>query len=295
MKLIGEIIEGATDSKTSIADTLRKCLVLSFKLKNDNLKEWLNKELNGYICKDELPEYRKSIGIAKGLFLGGFGAQIDNQPLSPSVLKEQHRHLARNIDFFQPIASYENADGITNAISDWPADITAMYQLKFIDGYVLNRAWIEIPASITKGLLDTVRTRLLYFALEIQAQLPSGDEAAVEEIPLATVEQIIQVTIINGGYNVIGNVDKFQSITINKGDIEALRRELQKLGIEQSDIEQFEKTLSSEGVEEPKTLGNKTLGWITATARRLGASGLRIGEKVVEETIKSAVKGYLGL
>jgi len=43
MKLVDEIIDGAVDGKTPIADILRKCLVLAFQLKNGRLKEWVEK------------------------------------------------------------------------------------------------------------------------------------------------------------------------------------------------------------------------------------------------------------
>ena len=47
-KLVNEIIEMAADGKRPVADALRKCLILSFELKNDRLKAWANQELSGY-------------------------------------------------------------------------------------------------------------------------------------------------------------------------------------------------------------------------------------------------------
>jgi hypothetical protein len=41
MKLVDEIIEMAADGKKPLADVLRKCLILSFSLKNDTLKVWV--------------------------------------------------------------------------------------------------------------------------------------------------------------------------------------------------------------------------------------------------------------
>jgi hypothetical protein len=55
IKLVDEIIEMAADGKKPLADALRKCLVLAFELKNERLKEWIEKELNGYTNKDEVP------------------------------------------------------------------------------------------------------------------------------------------------------------------------------------------------------------------------------------------------
>src|SRR5665213_136728 len=88
MKLIDEIIELASGEQGSVATILRKCLVLAHTLKNDRLKAWAENELNGYRTDNDeaVPEYRKTSVTAKGLFIGSFGAQINNQP-TPSNLQ----------------------------------------------------------------------------------------------------------------------------------------------------------------------------------------------------------------
>jgi hypothetical protein len=87
MKLLDEITEMASDGKHPLADALRKCLVLSFELKNDKLREWTNGELNGFDKDDELPKYRKVNLHSKGSFSGYAGAHVRNMPLPLGVLK----------------------------------------------------------------------------------------------------------------------------------------------------------------------------------------------------------------
>ena len=70
MRLVDEIVEMAADGKRSIADALRKCLILGFELKNDRLKEWAEKELNGYDRDDVVPQYRCVALNSKGNFTG---------------------------------------------------------------------------------------------------------------------------------------------------------------------------------------------------------------------------------
>jgi hypothetical protein len=68
MKLLDEIIDLAVDDQAPISVLLRKCLVLSYKLNNDRLRSWSDKELNGYNrSDDEVPEYRKVNTIARGI------------------------------------------------------------------------------------------------------------------------------------------------------------------------------------------------------------------------------------
>jgi hypothetical protein len=106
MKLIDEIIELAVDDTASLPVILRKCLVLAHQLKNQQLRVWAQRELDGYSRDDSLPEYRKTDASAKGMFAGPMGSSLKNQPLPPIVLEPKHRSFAEKIELRQPIASY---------------------------------------------------------------------------------------------------------------------------------------------------------------------------------------------
>ncbi|MBY5327640.1 hypothetical protein [Rhizobium leguminosarum] len=299
MKLLTEIIESVTVTKEPIADILRRCLVLAFKLKNDTLKEWLEHELNGYSLDEALPDYRQTIGRAKGIFFGPFGQQINDQPLAPGIMSPEHQHWARDIKLRQPIAAYDLASENGSARIEWPADLVVLYQEKFIDGMALNRAWIEIPTSVMAGLKDTIRTRVLTLVLEIQDELPADTDAAVEEIPPAVVDRIVY-QIILGGTNVFGNVNEFNATTVMAGDLKSLEASLKKLGITDEDFRALETSLKEDGTysidaARPMSLGKKTMKWITAAGTKAGGGAVKISAAVAEEAIKAAIKRYLGL
>jgi len=135
MKLLDEIIDLASSEKGSVATLLRKCLVLAHALKNDRLKVWAEHELNGYDPTDgAIPKYRKAAAPAKGFFVGSFGVQINNQPIPPAMLKERDRHFAESVVLSQPIASYENVEGDSRFVFEWPANLTVLYQRQFFRG-----------------------------------------------------------------------------------------------------------------------------------------------------------------
>lgn len=126
-KLVDEIIAMTTDSKRSLADALRKCLILAFDLNNDKLKEWIEKELNGYSQGDEVPEYRKAMLQSKGNFTGGGGAWLPARPLPMGIIDEQHQHMLTS-KLVQPIAGYEGSeDKKGQAVINWPPDLIAHY------------------------------------------------------------------------------------------------------------------------------------------------------------------------
>ena len=59
MNILTEIVDLLSDEKNSLASALLKMKVLSSRLNNHELSEWIDKEINGYNNKDMLPEYRK--------------------------------------------------------------------------------------------------------------------------------------------------------------------------------------------------------------------------------------------
>jgi hypothetical protein len=143
MKLVDEIIELASDGKKSLADALRKCLVLAFELKNEALKEWTEKELNGFYKGDVVPKYREANLHSKGNFTGIGGSRLTNRPLPLSVLDKEHRDLLTH-RLVQPIAAYETliaAAADKNPSINWPPDLIVHYQEKFIEDFVLSSAW----------------------------------------------------------------------------------------------------------------------------------------------------------
>jgi len=299
MKLLDDIVLSVSEVEEPVARTLRRCLVLAYKLKNETLKTWVEKELNGYENDDELPDYRQSVGNAKGVFLGPFGGVLSDQPLAASILEEKHRHFATTIRLNQPIAVYEMNDNDAGGAIPWPADLVVTYQSSFMKGWALNRAWMDIPASVTKGLIDTVRTRVLTFALQIQDELRDESEESIESIPPAVVERMVNVTIL-GGNNVFGDVQEFNAPTVVAGDIQSLKAALESLGVTEGEFAELEASLqqgSTYPVEDrtDQTLSKRTAEWISTTAKKLGSAGVKIGGKVVEEAVKRLVMDYLGM
>lgn len=231
MQILQEIIEGAVSSDAPISGLLRKCLVMAYQLNNGRLKAWVDKELDGYANDEPIPEYRQVNAGAKGYFLGPYGAEIRNQPLPPAVLEPQHQHWASTLNLVQPIAAYEllverskTADASGEAVIEWPANLTARYQTKFIRGYTLNRAWQEIPHSSIVSLVDTVRNRVLRFALELRQELGDVSDDPTT-LPAEKVDQYV-TNYIFGGNNVFSGttngVTQIGNIVVAKGDLTGL-------------------------------------------------------------------------
>jgi hypothetical protein len=300
-KLLDEIIDLAAGERGSVSTLLRKCLVLSHALRNNRLREWAEHELNGYDGDDEgLPDYRRTPAAAKGLFVGHFGAQINSQPLPPAMLQERHRRFAESVVLTQPIAAYESMSGSgrPSFAVEWPANLTVIYQAAFIQDFVLNRAWQEIPASVLVGLFDTIKTRVLRLALELKDDLGLVSED-LNELPSDKIDQQVN-TYIFGGTNVIASKDftQIDKLEINQGDWTALAEALNGLGVQNSAIAGLKSALdhdSKDGVAATPGLGKRTAGWLKELGKKSGHLAVSVGIEVLQKQASKWILDYLGL
>jgi hypothetical protein len=123
----------------------------------------------------------------------------------------------------QPIAAISSlvANKDTRTLEEpWNPDIVALIGRGIYEHMVCMQAWKVIPASLLVAILDTVRTRVLNFALEIETQNPSAGEAMLDEKPLPpeTVQQIFNTYISGDVQNLAsGSTNVSQSATWQEG------------------------------------------------------------------------------
>jgi AbiTii len=305
MQLLDEIVDLAVDDETSLSVLLRKCLVLSHRLKNERLKTWAEKELDGYTNDDALPDYRVTNTNSKGVFFGAFGSKIENQPIPTLMLKERHRALVEIAHFRSPIASYQlGTKGEEGQWTiPWSPNLVAIYQAKFYEGaYALVSAWQVVPTTFIAALLDTVRNRILKLALELEEELGSaGDDLAA--LPPERIDQTV-ITNIYGGHVVIAGrveeVTQADSIVVIKGDLTSLNDALARLGARKREVRALEDALAEDAAAPASpAIGQRTLGWIQSAAIKLARKGgdaaLDVAKAEMTAELTKLVSQFLGL
>jgi hypothetical protein len=284
MTLLDDIIEAATDDKVPIGTLLRKCLVLEQSNPSEKFRVWLNNELDGYNKDDELPTYRNFHAVSYGHFIGIMGRQLANQPLSLHILDKADREQMAMCPLPQPASSYEGRPNRTDdAQLPWNPSLTSKYQSKFFldSDFVLNRAWQLIPGSVLVALLETVRTRVLRFALALRGQLgPSAP--TVEKLSSAAIDKSV-VNHIYGGNIVIAshaeNVSQLAQTNIAVGDTTALKAALKSLGITDEGIKQLEADMEAE----KDTIGPRLKKWMADTGKYLGKETVKAGADMAKK------------
>lgn len=307
MSLLREIQTAATEGNTDIPSLLRKVKVLAYRLKNEELKKWVDLELNGYKDRNELPEYRKLSVTALGHFVGPFGSGFQNCPIPSLSLPENFRHFAKTAHLKQGVSAYAAAvhaakDSGGGAVQvRWPADVVALVGDKIIEDHVLMDAWQVVSIGSLTQLLDTIQTRVLNFALELEAADPNAGEQTGEPSKLSTdqVTQAFTTIILGSGASVsIGGDVTSQTVVndVRHMDFESLKETLGKLGVAENDIVDLESAMKSDGnTKDKKTWGKSVSGWVGSMVAKATSGAWKVATSAGAEVLSKALCKYYGL
>lgn len=303
MTLLRDIQNSAIDSNVRLSDLLRKCKILSARLENAEFERWVDAELNGYPSQDALPPYRIVGCIAKGHLGGPFGAEMRNITIPASCLPEKARVWAESVHLVQSIGSLEElAKGEGGDFQcEWPGDLIAMVATKIYRGYSLYAAWLSIPKGGIIGILDTVRNRILNFALEIEKEAPDAGEAPPKSRPIPE-EKVSQVfnTIITGNVQNLAagseHVVQAGELIIMKGDFESLSSFLGSQNILQEDIDLLQEAIQEDKKEgQTKRLGKRVSEWTGKMLAKAGTTAWNVSISSAGSLLTKSLAKYFGL
>lgn len=305
MSLLRKIQDAAVSSDSPITDLLRNCKVLAVRLGSQELGEWVDRELNGYPDKESLPAYRICKTACAGHFVGPFGTGIKNAEIPPHLVPKEYRELVTKAYLTQPIAAYEEllkSKDTQNATIPWNASLTARLGQGFYEDMNCLSAWQVVPRGVIIGLVDTVRNRVLNFALEIERMAPDAGESTKDKDSGAISEKTVQHVFTTTIYGNVGNIASGnQSVTqtaeikIAQGDLAALRTQLLGLGFDRNQVTQLEQALATDSEKAPKELGRSTWEWIGGAVSKAGQGALKISASTASSVLAKLISQYLGI
>lgn len=303
--LLQQIQNEAVDSSHDLADLLRKCRVLAQRLGNEDLKEWVRCELNGYSTEDgtQLPEYRRLFPVvAKGHYVGMFGAQITNFPIPMSAVKEEKMrktifgiNIGHGISEIQHLIAGSDTGDLT-----WHLPPEARYFIKdpcVRQDHQLADVWQVCNTAALEKILNTVRNKILDFTLELESEVERTG-APIQNLNKQEPEKVQQIfnNHIQGpvGNVAQGNRDVSQTATVNTGDLSSLKDALQELGLPK-DLEAEILTAAEEEQPEDGKLPAR-LAELVGKVAALGAQGaLAISGSVAVEVLTRSLCQFFGM
>jgi hypothetical protein len=302
MSLLRDIQNSAVDSSTDVATLLRKCKILAARLGNTKFKEWVDFELNGYPSKEQLPIYRILNTKSFGTFCGSFGSGANNAPIPPSCLPKEFREYVTTSYLAAPISSYvellSNPDG--NPVEQWPADLIAHFGQNIYQNMNCVSAWKTIPRNSIAALLDTIKTRILDFVLEIENEAPDAGEAPPNSPPIAQdkVTQIFNTYISGNVQNVStgsSHVNQDSDIKIYQNDFTSLYDFLKSKGVSRDDLIHLENAVQDDTQEHGKrTKGHRVQQWTTNMIKKAASGVWDVTTEVATDILSKAFTSYFG-
>lgn len=304
MTLLRDIQDASIDPEVGIGVILRKSKVLSARLGHKLFAQWVDRELDGYAEERDLPPYRVLHVESKGHFFGMFGSGIRFATIPSGSVPKEYRDRVTKALLMQGAPVYEeilrSADK-SDLRSAWDANLVALVGSGIYERMTCAEAWQVIPRARIVELVETVRNRVLNFALEIESQLPTGNNSDPDPtaIPNQRVTQIFN-TVVMGDKNAIaaGNVSgTVASLSdLNVGDFKALRALLQEHGIEAEDVDDLEVAVEADRANaKSKGIGPKVGEWIGRVVAKAASGALNIPAAVAAQLITGALNRYYGI
>jgi hypothetical protein len=304
MSLLRDIQATAIASDTDITVLLRKCKVLAARLGNEQFKNWVDSELNGYNSADELPQYRILKVSSKGDFAGSFGSGLKNGNIPITCLPEEYREKFSHSYLIKPISYYEplvkNSDSAVLQ-EPWAPEFVAYVGQQIYEDMNCLSAWKVIPRGSITSLIDVVRNKVLNFVLEIEAENPEAGDAPINSnpVPQEKVTHIFNTYISGSVQNVAAgstNVKQTASIDLRHNK-EAIVELLRTESVPETDINEMLEAIDKDKKDNPSQdkIGPKVTLWISGMLKKAVSGVWKVGTSVATTVLVKAISAYYGL
>ncbi|MGA2268141.1 MAG: hypothetical protein ABSH44_06680 [Bryobacteraceae bacterium] len=302
MTLLEDIQDAAVDGGSDLGALLRKCKVLAARLRSKPLEDWLLWESNGYPDGVSVPEYRVWSLQLKGHFAGPFGSGLRNAPIPLALLPERARKLYMSYECRQSVASIEavlktNEEGPVQLNT---GDLVLAISTNVYEGQNCLQVWAELAKGNLVELLNSVRNRILDFALAVWKEQPTAGEPEGKQAGTALkssrVTQIFHTTVYGGSTNLVGTASAAH-ITFNVGaaDIASLEHVLRQNDVLEEDIAELRNALQSE--EHPvsqEKYGPKVSSWIAKMVKKAAEGTWAVGVATAGQLLPKLIAKFYG-
>ena len=297
--MIKELINDIAYDKISLSQALTRAKLVANKIKNDNFKNWLKKELEGYEFNDFLlPKYRK---IWAPIFLTAefpFGRSHKFPVLMPDetsedVIETINYHVVKEpISIIEEqIKSFENASGHIHIPPQQVESLASLYHSQ-IDEHngVVRKGTREVGKAQFQNIIELTKQNLLDTLMELENEFPNliNDYQMTKENN-EKVQNIITNNIYgdNNPMNIAAG-DKVEqmgnTISITNESFEKLK----SLGVDEHRIDEL-KVIISEKANDKKSHTSKVLKWLGSVSASVAAKGLYENIPAITEFVQSII------
>lgn len=305
MSLVHDIQAAAISQSTDVPTLLRMCKLLAARISHAQFAEWVDRELNGYPNVESMPDYRVVPVDSYGAFVGSYGLRADRLQIPVSVLPEHvqgqyaYAYMGSSISAYSTLLDGDKTGSIREP---WPIAAAVHHASAITPNMQCFSAWKEIPIGAVVRLMDSVKTRVLGFAIDLEREAPNAGDTPIGSLPPLSTEKMTQIFNTNISGNVANlsnlgeNFSQTASAFVQRGDWMSLERQLTELGLKPADTEgmqtELEHVVHSGGADEQWKVAGSWIGRLAAKAATRAAG---VGLEVAAASVAKAIAAYVGL
>jgi len=288
MDLLEQIQSEAAGSNTDLSSLLRKCRVLAQRVGSEELKSWTLDELEGYSNEELVPAYRVFDGvILTGNYSTKYAPKLKNVQFPRSSMPADLAEKVFNVPFSQGVSQLQALaakEDLALAVSQ--EALKSIKHPQVANHLILVEATRHIDTTFISGILDTIRTRVLNFSLELDSYAgESGKPLA--ELEKEGVSQIFNTQVTGNVQNIaVGHDNTILAAHVEAGDKNSLIAALKELALEEDNILEITDVAENEGA-----MSEKVKSVIGKAAKASGSSV----NKIATTVIGKAVAAYFGV
>ena len=299
MALLDEIQMDLTNVDARIANTLRKALVLAHEIRSPELQQWAMSELNGY-SDDDVPSYRQIHPQVFGTLGDRLGRTRNRVPIPIVGLPEKIKSLVHGFAVTDGVASLEQtiASGDPELYSPFIPEVAGLLskELQLPNGATLLNAYQVIPSQQFSGVLDSVKTKLLAFVLELERSNVTPEAVSNGDVEPGLVRAAVSINIYGNNNVVASGQDIHQELKgIQKGDLDSLVGYLRFHNVCDEDLRELKDVVSVEPGPTNGGFGPKVSAFIGKLVEKAAGGTWKIGLEKASAVLGESFKTFYGI
>ncbi|MGJ8761926.1 MAG: hypothetical protein ACSHXA_15380 [Polaribacter sp.] len=295
--MIKELITDLTYDKISLSQALNRAKLIAYDLQNTDFKNWISKEINGYINeKDKLPEYRiiqcDIFGTIENPFIGKRQVPIDASSINEDLELD---HNINEMRVLQSVSTIEKSLSQTEnegayGYDDFPITTVKIFQ-KICNQPDLTAIKRRIQFSQLNHIINLTKHKLIDTLLDLKMAFPNLENDYINnEENKELTKTIINNHIYGDNSNsTIGIGDNLnQKITsINNQKTEQILSDLKELGVPDENIVEVKEIINKE--TDKSKIGKKLINWVGKMSTKAVEKGIELNIPLLIEKIQELI------
>lgn len=302
--MINQLIKNLAGNTVSLSQALTEAKIIAYKLKNEEFKAWINRELNGYESNKDLPSYRILNCDVKGRVkhyysLGGaVTIPIDVRELDEQIKGVLYKQFAK-----QSIPTLElnikdiKGKGGQFAWETFPPQMTMQISENTNargDDYTIETAGKVVQVSELERIVEITKQKLLDTLLELEEAFPNFESTYNPTQENKEKAHNIITNIFHGGSNPVNigvgsNISQTANVSIHS-EINNTLNELEKLGVDKANLEELKQLFDSK--PDKNTLFQKAMKWIGNVSTKGIEKGVELQLPAIIDYVTKLVETY---